>query len=65
MRQMFKDWKSDATQSYVEGGYVEGFLRDFTMWEDGDIHTFLRFNGFTTLDDIPCLFDLQLSMNRE
>ena len=32
MRQMFKDWKSDATQSYVEGSYVEGsYVEEFIV----------------------------------
>ncbi len=30
------------------------------MWEDDDVHTFLRHNRFRTLDDIPCLFDLHV-----
>ena len=37
------------------------FLRDFTTWDDVDIHTLVRHEGLHTMDDIPRLFDFHLT----
>jgi hypothetical protein len=50
-----------SSEEVAQQMYVICFLRDFTTWDDVDIHTLVRYEGLHTMDDIPRLFDFHLT----